>query len=311
MFSYFSVTSMLIQSQEYLHRPTAPATWWAPPDSQVLGGYDLHRETHGTWLGVTRQGRVAVLTNYREEGDAIIQGARSRGVIPNAWLKSDPKANESTADFARRLVEQDGVRGVGGFSLLYGRVQDVVKDGPHKGCAIISNRTPDAEGVIWVAQNPHETHALSNAAYNDRSWPKVTNAEEGVRKAVADSIAAKETKDQLIERLFALLSVDTMPRQKDNEEWDMYLNQLRHSIFVPTIGKDGLSGMPPHPVGDVVKHRAVDATTGVYGTKEQTVILVDRDGKMVYFERTLFDDNALPVPRGQGDRVFEFQIEDW
>jgi uncharacterized protein with NRDE domain len=47
--------------QEYLHRPTAEATWWPSPDSQVLGGYDLHRPAHGTWLGVTRQGRIAAL----------------------------------------------------------------------------------------------------------------------------------------------------------------------------------------------------------------------------------------------------------
>lgn len=251
-----------------------------------------------------------MLTNYREEGDAIIQGARSRGVIPNEWLKSDPKANESTAAFAQRLVDHDGVKGVGGFSLLYGRVQDVVKN-EKRGLAIISNRTPDADGVIWVAREPHETHALSNAAYNDRSWPKVTKAEEQVRVEIQESLKKNETRDQLIERLFAMLSVDTMPRQKENEEWDMYLNQLRYSIFVPNIGKDGIADMPPHPVGDVVKERAISATAGVYGTKEQAVILVDQDGKMVYFERTLFDDDAIAVPSGQGDRVFEFQIEDW
>ncbi|KAF2198346.1 DUF833-domain-containing protein [Delitschia confertaspora ATCC 74209] len=302
---------LLNNRDEYLHRPTADARWWAPPDSQVLGGFDLHRESHGTWLGVTRQGRVAVLTNYREEGPyAVIEGARSRGVIPNAWLKSDPKANESTEDFARRLVEHDGVRGVGGFSLLYGRVQDVVKVGK-KGLAIISNRTPHAEGLIWIARGPHETHALSNAAYDNRTWPKVLDGEKAVREAVDESLKKNESREELIERLFGLLSKDTMPRQKENEDWDIYLNQLQHSIFVPTIGKDGMAGMPPNVVGDVVKHRAVDATAGVYGTKEQTVILVDRDGKMVYFERTLFDDDAKPVAKGKGDKVFEFQVEDW
>ncbi|ORY14337.1 NRDE protein-domain-containing protein [Clohesyomyces aquaticus] len=303
---------LLNNRDEYLHRPTADATWWPEPDTHVLGGYDLHRPVHGTWLGVTRQGRIAVLTNYREEGEAIIEGARSRGLIPNAWLKSDPKADESSEQFAHRLVDEDGVKGVGGFSLLYGKIRDVVKSGG-KGLAIISNRTPDADRLIWVAKKANETHALSNAAHGDRSWPKVVNGEKEVKAAVDESVGKGEDRNQLLERLFAVLSHDTMPRQKENEEWDMYLNQLRHSIFVPAIGKDDLEemNMPAHPVGDVVKLKAANPTAGVYGTQKQIVIMVDKDGKAFYVERSLFDGDAQPVERGKGDKVFKFQIEGW
>ncbi|KAF2791496.1 DUF833-domain-containing protein [Melanomma pulvis-pyrius CBS 109.77] len=303
---------ILNNRDEYLHRPTQEATWWPEPDSQVLGGYDLHRPVHGTWLGVTRQGRVAVLTNFRVENEDIIQGARSRGLIPNAWLKSDPKAKESTEQFAKRLVEKDGVRGVGGFSLLYGLAQDVVR-GQNKGLAIVSNSTPDVEGLIHVAGNSNETHALSNAAYGDRSWPKVVNGEKWTKAAIEASVEQNETREKLLERLLGVLSIDTMPRQKENEEWDMYLNQLRHSIFVPAIGRDHLEEMkmPAHQVGDIVKHRAIDATTGCYGTQKQIIIMVDKDGTMFYTERTLFDADAKPIEKGKGDRSFEFQIEGW
>ena len=266
--------------QEYLHRPTAEATWWPSPDTQVLGGYDLHRPVHGTWLGVTRQGRIAVLTNYREEDETIVEGARSRGLIPNAWLKSDPAKGESTEQFAKRMIEEDGVEGVGGFSLCYGFIQDVVKEG-EKGLAIVSNRTPDVHGVIHLLQKPDETRALSNAAYNDRTWPKVINGEDWTRAAIAKSVAANESQDQLINRLLDLLTTDTMPRQKENEEWDMYLNQLRYSIFVPAIGRDHLEEhkMPAHEVGDVVKAKALDATSGCYGTQKNIIVLCDREGK--------------------------------
>lgn len=304
--------------QEYLHRPTAEATWWPSPDSQVLGGYDLHRPAHGTWLGVTRQGRIAVLTNYREEDQAIVEGARSRGLIPNAWLKSDPAAKESTEEFARRMIEEDGVKGVGGFSLCYGFVQDVVKGEANqvkgkKGLAIVSNRTPDVQGVVRLLGEKGETHALSNAAYGDRTWPKVVNGEAWTQKAIKESVAGNETRDQLVDRLLAILTTDTMPRQKENEEWDMYLNQLRHSIFVPAIGRDHLEEhkMPAHEIGDVVKHKAADATSGCYGTQKNIVFLVDKEGKAYYFERTLFDGDAKPIEVGKGDRVFEYQIEEW
>lgn len=298
--------------QEYLHRPTAEATWWPSPDTQVLGGYDLHRPVHGTWLGVTRQGRIAVLTNYREEDETIVEGARSRGLIPNAWLKSDPAKGESTEQFAKRMIEEDGVEGVGGFSLCYGFIQDVVKEG-EKGLAIVSNRTPDVHGVIHLLQKPDETRALSNAAYNDRTWPKVINGEDWTRAAIAKSVAANESQDQLINRLLDILTTDTMPRQKENEEWDMYLNQLRYSIFVPAIGRDHLEEhkMPAHEVGDVVKAKALDATSGCYGTQKNIIVLCDREGKVTYFERTLYDGDAKPIEKGKGDRKFDFKIEGW
>lgn len=261
---------------------------------------------------MTQHGRVAVLTNYREEGEAIIEGARSRGLIPNAWLKSDPAANETTEQFAKRMIEEDGVKGVGGFSLCYGFVQDVVKR-TGKGLAIVSNRTPEVKDVIRLLGEKNETHALSNAAYGDRSWPKVVNGEAWTQKAIEESVAADDTPDQLIERLLKVLATDTMPRQKENEEWDMYLNQLRHSIFVPSIGRDHLEEhkMPAHEIGDVVKHRATDATSGCYGTQKSIVMVVDKDGWAFYTERTFYDGDAKPIEIGKGDRKFEFQIQGW
>lgn len=261
---------------------------------------------------MTRQGRVAVLTNFREENEEIAEGAQSRGLIPNAWLKSDPKAKETAEQFAKRLVEEDGVRGVGGFSLCYGFAQDVVQ-GRNKGLAIVSNSTPDVHGLIHLAGSPNETHALSNAAYGDQSWPKVVNGERWTKAAIEASVEKNESREQLLERLLTVLSTDTMPRQKENEEWDMYLNQLRHSIFIPAIGRDQLEAlkMPAHQVGDVVKHKATDATTGCYGTQKQIVIMVDKQGKLFYTERTLYDRDAKPIEKGQGDRAFEFQIEGW
>jgi uncharacterized protein with NRDE domain len=191
-------------------------------------------------------------------------------------------------------------------------VQDVVKSNG-KGLGVISNRTGNAEDVTRLGSTAHETHALSNAAYGDRSWPKVVNGETWTRDAIRASVAAKESREELVERLLKLLSTNTMPKQKENEKWDMYMNQLRHSIFIPAIGRDGLEEMkmPKHDVGDVVKQKAVDAQAGCYGTEKQSVVLVDREGLVLYVERTLFDREARPVEVGKGDRRFEFQIEGW
>ena len=59
---------------EFYRRPTAFAGFWADaPD--ILGGRDL--EAGGTWLGITRAGRFAAVTNVREPGAA--PGRHSRG----------------------------------------------------------------------------------------------------------------------------------------------------------------------------------------------------------------------------------------
>jgi uncharacterized protein with NRDE domain len=67
---------------EYYDRPAAPAAFW-PDCPQVLAGRDLARL--GTWLGITRTGRFAALTNYREASPGI-PDARSRGELVSNYL---------------------------------------------------------------------------------------------------------------------------------------------------------------------------------------------------------------------------------
>jgi uncharacterized protein with NRDE domain len=70
---------------EFYARPTAPAGYW-PGEPDVLAGRDL--EGGGTWLGVTRAGRFAALTNYRR-GDGHIPDAPTRGRLVSDFLLSE------------------------------------------------------------------------------------------------------------------------------------------------------------------------------------------------------------------------------
>lgn len=63
---------------EYFTRPTRRAHVWDPREGEVvLAGMDLLGG--GTWLGVTKSGRVAVLTNYRTPGDDAAAAAAGAG----------------------------------------------------------------------------------------------------------------------------------------------------------------------------------------------------------------------------------------
>ena len=66
---------------EFQARPAAPAAFW-DDQPQILAGRDL--EARGTWMGVSRSGRFAAVTNYRggyEPRAAETRGARGSRVV--------------------------------------------------------------------------------------------------------------------------------------------------------------------------------------------------------------------------------------
>jgi uncharacterized protein with NRDE domain len=72
---------------EFYARPTAPAHWWSDTQPPILAGRDL--EAGGTWLGITRTGRFAALTNYRDPARKHLQEAPSRGALVTSLLALD------------------------------------------------------------------------------------------------------------------------------------------------------------------------------------------------------------------------------
>ena len=69
---------------EHLDRPTLPLhAWQLANGTPVVAGRDQH--AGGTWLGVTPQGRVAMLTNVRQTHAG--PGPRSRGELVTRWLQ--------------------------------------------------------------------------------------------------------------------------------------------------------------------------------------------------------------------------------
>src|SRR5262245_18614280 len=68
---------------EAYERPSAPADFWSD-DPRIFGGRDL--EKGGTWLGISRSGRSASVTNYRER-PAVRNRPRSRGELASRYLR--------------------------------------------------------------------------------------------------------------------------------------------------------------------------------------------------------------------------------
>jgi uncharacterized protein with NRDE domain len=80
---------LIANRDEFYARPTAPLAWW--DDAGILAGRDL--QAGGTWLGVSRSGRLAALTNHRDPVNMRLD-APSRGELVSGFLQSDTNARD-------------------------------------------------------------------------------------------------------------------------------------------------------------------------------------------------------------------------
>ena len=233
----------------------------------------------------------------------------------NAFL-TQPANKEATTDiFIEALTEGEGLKGVGGFSLICGKVGEPL--------AVISNRTPDVASTPWILKDGGETVGLSNSAFANRTWPKVLRGEELLSQAVKDSVSHHGSKTRLIEDLFQVLSVDTLPKKTKGQGWESYVRELRKSIFIPVIGGAGTDEISAEDLAAAKSGEQVmveddqkmrdkgDGLSGLYGTQKQTVVLVDHQGRVTFVERSLYGAGGKAVPASERDRVYEFGIQGW
>ena len=86
---------------EYFERPSRAAAFWDDA-TEVLAGRDLRAQ--GTWLGVTRAGRFASITNYRNPAERMAT-APSRGSLVTDFLTQGDRPSAYFAGVAPRAQE--------------------------------------------------------------------------------------------------------------------------------------------------------------------------------------------------------------
>ncbi len=172
---------LLSNRDEFLDRPTAPLHRW-PDRPQIVGGRD--ERAGGSWLAVSDDGRLANVTNVREDRSSSV-AAPSRGLTVVQFLVGD----ESAMTFGHRAVKASEHNG---FNLLLWDGENLV---------FASNRAPD---VVSLAPG---LYAFSNGRW-DSEWPKVVRAREALRRLI-------ETHSVDIETLLGLLLDGTRPPDDD------------------------------------------------------------------------------------------------
>lgn len=137
---------------EFYDRPATPMQFWKDhPD--VLAGRDL--KSMGTWMGITRSGRIAAITNYRDP-ETIKSKAPSRGHLISQFLIGEKSPTAYLEDVKRTSEKYNG------FNLLVGDTRDLVY---YSNCG--GEVTPLESNIF----------GLSNRLL-DTQWPKVNNGKK-------------------------------------------------------------------------------------------------------------------------------------
>ena len=136
---------------EFRDRPTDPARFWSDAP-HLLAGRD--NVAGGTWLGVTTDGKLAAITNYRDPRQQVADPP-SRGNLVAGFLQNPLMTPEEF----QGVLNRDGER-YNGFNLLYGTGHEL-----HYFTNRGGSSGPVTPGI----------HALSNHLLDTR-WPKVAAA---------------------------------------------------------------------------------------------------------------------------------------
>lgn len=157
---------------EFYSRPAAAAEFWKD-EPTVLAGRDLTQM--GTWLGVTKKGRIAALTNFRDATN-LETAQLSRGAVVKNFLTSTKSPEEYIKSIDPDLYA--------GFNLIIG---DSTK-------LIYYNNIQNESYEI-----PPGIHGLSNHFLNT-PWPKVIKGKEKLTLYMA------QTEKVDVEEIFSILS---------------------------------------------------------------------------------------------------------
>jgi uncharacterized protein with NRDE domain len=213
---------------EWRDRDAETAGWWRGAPA-LLAGRDLR--AGGTWMGVTKAGCVAAITNFRDPADRRTT-APSRGQLVTECLLGAAPPEEYLASLAKRAAEYNA------FNLIAGDAERL---------SIFSSREGDVRRI------PPGVHGLSNHVL-DEPWPKVTRGRHALARILRDGADD-------VEPLFDLLGDTTRP--PDGALPDTGVGVTWERVLAPAL----IRGVR-------------------YGTRCSTVLMVGRDRRVIFEERT-------------------------
>ncbi|PKN19994.1 MAG: hypothetical protein CVU71_06420 [Deltaproteobacteria bacterium HGW-Deltaproteobacteria-6] len=219
---------------EFYDRPSTPADFWTK-NPQVLAGIDLKEK--GTWLGVTREGKFAAITNYRDPASWKDQ-APSRGKLVSRYLTGSSAADK----YLQKIAPQ--AQNYNGFNMLLGDANE-----------------------LFVYSNRGELQKLSAGIYGlsnrllDTPWPKVRRGTKLLKAALPQKGARLE------EALFAVLTDCHVPQDAHLPDTGVDLEWER--ILSPIFIASPVYGTRSSTILLIGKNRRIKFVEKVYNGKPE------------------------------------------
>jgi uncharacterized protein with NRDE domain len=192
---------------EYYERPTEKAAFWDESPG-VLAGRDLR--AGGTWLGITRKGKIAAITNYRDP-KSINTSAPSRGRLVSDFLSKGKSPLEYLHSISTNANQYNG------FNLIVGEKDEIYW---------YSNR---GEGAEMLSPG---MYGLSNHLLNT-PWPKVNKIKSAFQRLL--SKGAEIDTEMIFEILFdkSTPNDNSLPDTGVGLEWERILSPVLSTTVSP------------------------------------------------------------------------------
>lgn len=190
---------------EFYNRKTAPANYWED-HKNILGGRDL--EAGGTWLAMTNQGKIGMVTNYRDPKN-IDPHAPSRGHLVSDFLLQDQDGEDYLNAIATNSKRYNG------FNLIVGDTSQLWYHSNYK---------------TGVEKLEPGFYGLSNHLL-ETPWPKILRGKEKLNRVLSAS-----TVD--VEEIFEVLYDDQRADDQSLPSTGLTLERERalSSMFIKSEG---------------------------------------------------------------------------
>ncbi|THH05663.1 hypothetical protein EW145_g4635 [Phellinidium pouzarii] len=306
---------------EYLSRPTVNAQFHSfgrvSESSFVLSGRDI--QAGGSWFGINRDGRVALLTNITEQHGSY---RSSRGHLVSSFLQP---GTPNVVQYTRELTSNRSDE-FAGFNLLLLSPSGETGNGSiaYSEASLVTNS--GGGGVITARNLRSEERRLGGVSNgvdgpDGATWPKVKKGVSCLGEIIFENEGRFSSSEELAEQLFNILSYALISTAFTYCSIDVLFFSfscfyVRWKPSTPPGNRSQLRTsieIPPLRMSSSLSADASADGPEFYGTRLSTILLVRRDGRVIFMERDAWKlDKGGNAVRGdpKDTRIFHLQLND-
>ncbi|XP_029916169.1 transport and Golgi organization protein 2 homolog isoform X1 [Myripristis murdjan] len=249
---------------EFYQRPSKAADFWAT-NSEILSGLDLEcGKEGGSWLGISKRGKLAAITNYLE--GRTNPDSQGRGFLVSNYLVDKDLDSYS---YLKKVSSEGHL--YNGFNLItaeFKAKEDIV-------CYYGNRGSPEP-----VRLKPAGIYGLSNSLL-ETPWRKLQHGKRQFTSVVNNQSLSC---NGLVQELLNVLNNDELntpdlAQESQGEGYTKSMLQALSAVFVRS----------PH-----------------YGTRTNTIILIDAAGNVTFTERTMLNSDTSHWSTSS----FQFKLEE-